>query len=85
MSVITKRCLPLVSLPNETVPVIFARTAASLGERPSNSSATLGKPPVISRVFCDSIGIRARTSPDLTAWPSFTVISAPNCSPIVTG
>ena len=66
MSVMTRRCLPLVSLPNETVPVTFAKIAASFGERASNSSATRGKPPVMSRVFCASIGIRANTSPACT-------------------
>ena len=85
ISVITKRCLPLVSLPKDTVPVTLASTAASFGERASNNSATRGKPPVISRVFCDSIGIRAKTSPTSTFWPSLTVINAPTCNPMVTG
>ena len=63
----TKRCLPLVSLPNEMVPVSSANIPASLGERASNSSATRGKPPVISRVLDDSCGIRAITSPTPTS------------------
>ena len=50
-SVITRRCLPLVSLPNDTVPVTSASMPASFGERASNSSATRGRPPVMSRVF----------------------------------
>ncbi|MNY00862.1 hypothetical protein D3C86_1333720 [compost metagenome] len=83
-SVITRRCLPLVSLPNDVVPVTSASTAASFGERASNSSATRGRPPVMSRVFCDSVGIRASTSPTCTCWPSFTVISAPTWKPMVT-
>ena len=74
----TRRCLPLVSLPNETVPVTSASKPASFGERASNSSATRGKPPVISRVLEDSCGIRANTSPTPTSWPSFTVIMQPN-------
>ena len=47
----TRRCLPLVSLPNDTVPVTSASMPASFGERASNSSATRGRPPVMSRVF----------------------------------
>ena len=43
-SVMTRRCLPLVSLPNETVPVTSASMPASFGERASNSSATRGRP-----------------------------------------
>src|SRR5258708_31808000 len=39
-SVITKRCLPLVSLPKETEPVTSASTPASFGDLASNSSAT---------------------------------------------
>ena len=62
-SVITKRCLPLVSLPKDTVPVTSANIPASLGTRASNNSATRGKPPVMSRFFDDNCGIRANTSP----------------------
>jgi hypothetical protein len=40
ISVMTRRCLPLVSLPNETVPVTSASMPASFGERASKSSAT---------------------------------------------
>src|SRR5574337_891394 len=75
-SVITRRCLPLVSLPKDTVPVYSASTPASLGDRASKSSATRGRPPVMSRVLADSWGMRASTSPTLTSWPSFTVMSA---------
>ncbi len=77
MSVITRRCLPLVSLPNDTVPVTSARMPASLGERASNSSATRGRPPVMSRVFDTSCGMRASTSPTCTCCPSRTAITAP--------
>ena len=59
----TRRCLPFVSLPNDTVPVTSASRPASFGERASNSSATRGRPPVMSRVFDVSCGIRASTSP----------------------
>ena len=71
---ITRRCLPLVSLPNDTVPVISASMPASFGERASNSSATRGRPPVMSRVLDVSCGMRASTSPTCTCWPSFTVM-----------
>ena len=83
-SVITKRCLPLVSLPNDTVPVTSANIPASLGERASNNSATRGRPPVISRVFDDSCGIRANTSPTPTSCPSLTVIIQPSWNVIFT-
>ena len=77
MSVMTRRCLPLVSLPKDTVPVTSANTPASLGERASNNSATRGRPPVMSRVFDVSCGIRAITSPTATSCPSFTVTMEP--------
>ena len=73
-SVMTRRCLPLVSLPNDTVPVTSASRPASFGERASKSSATRGRPPVMSRVLDDSCGMRASTSPTFTSWPSFTVM-----------
>ena len=60
---ICRRTLPLVSLPNDTVPVISASMPLSFGERASNSSATRGRPPVMSRVFWPSTGMRASTSP----------------------
>ena len=44
--------------------------AGSLGLRASNKSATRGRPPVISRVFELSCGIRASTSPGLDSIPS---------------
>ena len=40
--------------------------AASFGRRASNSSATRGRPPVMSRVLALSVGIRAMTSPAFT-------------------
>src|SRR5438132_910844 len=43
--------------------------AKSFGFLASNSSATRGRPPVMSRVFEDSRGMRARTSPALTGEP----------------
>ena len=76
-SVMMSRCLPLVSLPNDTVPVTSASSPASFGERASKSSATRGRPPVMSRVLEDSCGMRASTSPTLSCWPFFTVMMAP--------
>ena len=81
----TRRCLPLVSLPNDTVPVTSASMPASFGERASNSSATRGRPPVMSRVFDVSCGMRASTSPTATCWPSFTVMIEPSWNVMFTG
>ena len=81
----TRRCLPFVSLPNDTVPVTSASMPASFGERASNSSATRGRPPVMSRVFDVSCGIRASTSPTATCWPSFTVMIEPSWNVMLTG
>jgi hypothetical protein len=44
---------------------------ASFGRRASNSSATRGRPPVMSLVLALSSGIRASTSPALTLAPAF--------------
>ena len=55
--------LPLVSLPNDTSPSISAMMAWSFGLRASKSSATRGRPPVMSCVFVVSRGILAMTSP----------------------
>ena len=55
--------LPLVSLPKLTVPSISLMTANSFGLRASNSSATRGRPPVMSLVLVVSRGILAITSP----------------------
>ena len=73
---ITKRRLPLVSLPNETIPEISARIAGSFGLRASNKSATRGRPPVISFVPTDSCGIRANASPTAISAPSSSVTIA---------
>ena len=76
-SVMIRRRLPLVSLPKLTVPVYSARIAESFGLRASNRSATRGRPPVMSRVFDDSCGIRAMTSPTDTFAPSSRLTIAP--------
>ena len=44
--------------------------AASFGLRASNSSATRGRPPVMSRVLALSVEIRARMSPFFTLAPT---------------
>ena len=48
--------LPLVSAPKDTTPSISVITAVSLGLRTSKSSATRGRPPVMSLVLVDSRG-----------------------------
>src|SRR5919206_177171 len=56
------------------VPSNSAMMAWSFGRRASKSSATRGRPPVMSRVFEDSRGRRARTSPAFTV-PPFSTFS----------
>ena len=46
--------------------------AWSFGRRASNSSATRGRPPVMSRVLLPSRGMRASTSPAATVAPFST-------------
>ena len=67
--------LPLVSLPKETTPSISVMTACSFGLRASKSSATRGRPPVMSLVLVVSRGIFAMTSPACTTVPSGTMMS----------
>src|SRR3972149_2419458 len=55
--------IPLTKPANSTVPSISVITACSLGFRASNSSATRGRPPVMSLVFVVSRGILAMMSP----------------------
>src|SRR2546422_9303887 len=70
--------LPRLISPNRTVPSISEIVAGSLGRRASNSSATRGRPPVMSRVLYASRDTLARTSPAYTSWPSSTVSCAPS-------
>jgi hypothetical protein len=65
--------LLLISLPNSIVPEISANTAGFLGFLDSKISATLGRPPVISLVFEDALGILAMMSPAFTSLP-FSII-----------
>jgi hypothetical protein len=51
------------------VPEISANTAGFLGFLDSKISATLGRPPVISLVFEDALGILAMMSPAFTSLP----------------
>ena len=74
--VITNLTLPLVSLPNEMIPVASDKTEASLGFLASNRSATLGSPPVISFVLDATRGIRARTSPAVNLCPAAKLTNA---------
>ena len=76
---ITRR-LPRESGPNEIVPSISETIAKSFGLRASNSSATRGRPPVMSFVLVVSRGIFASTSPAATSWPSVTARFAPTGS-----
>ena len=58
-------------------PSISATMAASFGRRASNSSATRGRPPVMSRILLPSRRILASTSPAPTGCPSRTSRRAP--------
>ena len=78
--VMTTLRLPFVSFPKATTPSISEMTACSLGLRASKSSATRGRPPVMSFVFVVSRGIFASTSPASTSSPSFTTRLAPSGS-----
>src|SRR4028119_1615893 len=60
-----------------TLPDTFAMIAFSFGLRASNSSATRGRPPVMSRVRAASRGMRASTSPAPTCRPPSTATIAP--------
>jgi uncharacterized integral membrane protein len=57
-----RRC-PLCNPPNLTVPSTSLKKAVSLATLASNSSAALGRPPVISLVFFSSLGNFAKISP----------------------
>src|SRR3954466_2186574 len=60
-----------------TLPETFAMIAFSLGLRASNSSATRGRPPVMSRGLAASRETRASTSPPSTPRPSATLDPMP--------
>ena len=72
--------IPLTKPANSTSPSISVMVACSRGLRASNSSATRGKPPVMSFVFVDSRGILAMMSPWNTSAPSVTSKWAPTGS-----
>ena len=55
--------LPRLMSPNRTMPSISEIVAGSFGRRASNSSATRGRPPVMSRVLYASRLILAIVSP----------------------
>ena len=54
---------PLLILPNDTTPSISLTTAGLEGFLASNNSVTRGKPPVISPVFADFLGILTKIFP----------------------
>ena len=62
--------LPRTVPPISTMPSIFAISAASFGRRASNSSATRGRPPVMSLVFAILRGVFASNAPARIFWPS---------------
>ena len=75
--VTTISLLPFDSLPKETMPSISVTIALSFGRRASKSSATRGRPPVMSFVFVVSRGIFDTMSPAWMSSPSFTTMWAP--------
>ncbi len=64
--------LPRKGLPKLTVPSISEISAVALGRRPSNSSDTRGRPPVISDDFWSALGVLAIISAIFTSEPSLT-------------
>ena len=69
--------LPRTLGPKSTTPSILAISAASLGRRASKSSATRGKPPVMSLVLLVLRGVLAIKAPAGIFAPSWTTIWAP--------
>ena len=69
--------LPRLFGPNSTTPSIMEITAASFGWRASKSSATRGRPPVMSRVLAALRGVFARSMPAVDFMPSRTITMAP--------
>jgi hypothetical protein len=69
--------LPRTLAPKSTTPSIFEISAASLGRRASNSSATRGKPPVMSFVFEVLRGVFAMSVPATILSCSPTTMCAP--------
>ena len=62
--------LPRTVPPISTMPSIFAISAASFGRRASNSSATRGRPPVMSLVLAILRGVLASSAPAWIFLPS---------------
>ena len=65
--------LPRTVPPISTMPSILAISAASFGRRASKSSATRGRPPVMSLVLAILRGVLARR------WPAWTFLSFLHC------
>ena len=70
--------LPRLMSPKATTPSISEIVAGSFGRLASNSSATRGRPPVMSRVLYASREIFATVTPASTFSPSSTVSWAPS-------
>ena len=68
---------PRLILPKVTTPSISDTTAGFDGLRASNSSVTLGRPPVISPDLADLRGIFTRIFPPSIASLSSTMMCAP--------
>ena len=64
--------LPRLILPKVVIPSISETTAGLEGLRASNNSVTRGKPPVISPVFPETLGILTNVIPASTFAPSAT-------------
>ena len=77
LEVMITSLLPLLSLPNETIPSISVTTAGLDGFLASNISVTLGSPPVISPDEPADLGIFARIVPASILSLSLTDIWAP--------
>ena len=69
--------LPLLILPNDTTPSISLTIAGFEGFLASNNSVTLGRPPVISPVLADFLGILTNILPRSILSPSLTTRWAP--------
>ena len=67
----TMQRLPRTLAPKSTMPSILEISAASLGRRASNNSATRGRPPVMSLVLDVLRGVLAMSVPATILSPSF--------------
>ncbi len=75
--------LPRTLGPKSTTPSILEISAASLGRRASNNSATRGRPPVMSLVLEALRGVLAIRVPATILSPSPTTMWAPDGDGVV--